>query len=259
MKKEENNNNKVKIKKLKISKLYYEMNPFYDPQIKLKIAENLFLNNCIKNNFSLKEKNTDKGSFKKYNLRDIKYVHDFAIGKRPLNELNLNIKQKKINIQQNNINNLLITSLKSPRYSYKFIQLKINDNKNNYDDNNQFEKIMTNKKTYINKFKSNFSSENFENKLLKQTLNKNNIHMNLLENNFNYDLNKNMLNDKSYINYDSTKYYRSNMILHKKTKKYIIPSFECNKSKELKDLYSLKQFEMKEIEERMKLKPFIYK
>ena len=253
MKKEKNNQNKLKIKKLKISKLFYEMSPLYEPKIKLKIIEELFSNKFINNNLSQREKRIDKNTFQTYNLKGLKYVHDFSIGKVPIKKCNANIKIKKTNSPQNNINNLLITSLKTPKYYNKYLKLNINDNKKNNDDNIQFEKINNIKNDYINKFKSNFSSENFENQLLKKTLNKNNINFSLLENNSNYDFNYNKLN------YNNSKYYRSNMILPKITKKNIIPSFSYNRSKEIKDLYSLKQYEMKEIEERMKLKPFIYK
>lgn len=48
------------------------------------------------------------------------------------------------------------------------------------------------------------------------------------------------------------------MILPKITKKYIMPSFENNKSKEINDIISLKQYEMKEVEESIKVKPFIH-
>ena len=97
---------------------------------------------------------------------------------------------------------------------------------------------------------------------------KKNLSLNYLDKNFSYESennsNNNIENNKNnYINnynfnYGIKKYYKSRMILPKITKKYIMPSFENNKSKEIKDIFYLKQYQMKEIEESLKLRPFVH-
>ena len=248
----ERNNNK-KIKKIKISNLFYQMNPLRDPNVKIKLIENLFLNNCIQNNLEQKENHpmSERKDLPKIKIKNLKNVHGFCTGKTPLTLKKNNIKNIHIilnhdnsnknsisndsNIQQKKDKNLLITSLILPQ-----------DNKNfNIQINNSIGNKIQNKFSRINKNKYHINM-------------KKNINLNLLEKNNNSENENNYIYKRNSSIYDIKRYYRSNMILPKITKKYIMPSFENNKSKEINDIISLKQYEMKEIEESIKVKPFIH-
>ena len=248
--------NIIKINKLKISKLFYEMNPLRDPKERLKIAEDLFLNNCIQNNLQ-KEKQSlsERKKFPKLNIKNLKYIYDYTNRNIPT------INKKNNHFAKNLSQNFLITSLKLPISNIKYRKIKIINkiNKNSFKIDRQLEKRIK-PKINLNKIESNFNKyncEDFENENLKDIFNKNEkISLNILNNNFSYESSDNNIIRNN--NYDIKKYYRSNMVLPKITKKYIKPLFENNKSKEIKDLFSLKQYQIKEIEEKIKTKPFIY-
>ena len=256
MKNDENNNernNNKKINKLKISNLFYQMNILRDPNVKIKLIENLFINNCIKNNIEQKENHpmSERKNLPKIKIKHLKYVHDFCTGRTPLTLKKNNIKNIRIilnpdinnknsisndsNIQQKKDKNLLITSLILPQ-----------DNKNfNIQINNSIGNKIKNKFSRINKNKYHINM-------------KKNLSLNLLEKNNNSENDNTYFYKRNSSIYDIKRYYRSNMILPKITKKYIMPSFENNKSKEINDIISLKQYEMKEVEESIKVKPFIH-
>ena len=268
--KNEDNQKKIKINKLKISNLFFEMNPLREPKIRIKLAEDLFLNNFLQNNFPLREyySLSDRKQNHKFDLQKIKYAYDFSTGQIASKNYQNNINKINtiMNIQNNNPNNnFLITSLKLSINNNKFLKNKIKDDEKKQ--NNYFHKKYKmidkgiQKGSYLNKNKSNLNkliAENMLNKKIKDIkyINmKRNLSLNCLEKNINNNYENNYIINN---NYDIRKYYRNNMILPKITKTYLMPSFENNKSKEIKDLYSLKQYEMKEIEESMKLKPFIH-
>ena len=250
-----------KINKLSISKLYFKMNPLHDPKIRLKLVEDLFLSNCIKKNLSQRDNNafSEIKRLKKYNIKELKYAYDFSTGISN-NSIQNNINANTTNIINKNTDNILITSLKKNKY------LKINNSSLKYKNyftkkNNLINKgIQT--KLDLNKFKCNLNKID-DNKKIKK-----NLSLNYLDKNFSYESennsNNNIENNKNnYINnynfnYGIKKYYKSRMILPKITKKYIMPSFENNKSKEIKDIFYLKQYQMKEIEESLKLRPFVH-
>lgn len=258
------NNEEPKYKKLSISKLFFKMNPLYDPKIRLKIAENIFLNYCIKNNLSQRENNSfsQRKKLQKYDLKKIKYAYDFSIGQLSKSSIQSNNNSSITNILNKNKNKILITSLKNNKF------LRMNDSSSKhkkyyYKKNNLIKKgIQT--KSYVNKLKSNLNKiKDNENKAIKK-----NLSLNCLEKNFSYEGESNcniynISNNNNYIskchyNFDFHNNSKSNAFLPKITKKYVIPFFENNKSKEIKDIFSLKQYQMKEIEESLKLKPFVY-
>lgn len=251
----------IKINKLKISKLFYEMNPLRDPKERLKIAEELFLNNCVQNNLSQREKNafSERKKLPKLNLQNIKNVYNFSNRNNQINKNN--------NITKSLSEKFLITSLKIPKNSIKYLKNKnnFNKNKNNKDfhkNYSQYKKVIIHKNC-MNKNEldfNKFKGKDFENEILKDTLNKQKTSFNMLNNYYSYEnsLDENNITPRNNIKYDIKKYYRSNMILPKITKQFIKPLFENNKSKEIKDIFSLKQYQIKEIEEKLKLKPFIY-
>ena len=253
--------NKIKKNKLKISKLYYQMNPLRDPKLRSKLAEDIFLNNCIQNNLSQKENHSfsDRKKYPKINIDSIKYAYDFSTKQVPINtnETTINNINPKYNTKE-----FLITSLQLlPKNKFKYIKIKknnelIKNNNNNIDINGH-------KKYCLNKIKSKSIIKQLNNKKIEDKIN-NNIYKNISLNNydkdykFNCDSKNNSMFHKINNNYDIKKYYRNNMILPKITKKYILPSFENIKSKEIKDIISLKQYQMKVVEESIKLKPFFH-
>ena len=257
------NINKIKIDKLKVTKLFYEMNPLRDPKIRLKIAEDIFLNNCIRNNLSQRENHSlsDRKKFPKINIDSIKYAYNFSTKQTPINT----IYNKDININniysKYNAKDILITSLKIlPKNRFKYIKNKKNNeikkSNNNVDNNAQ-------KKYCLNKIKPKSIIKQLNNKKIEGTLNVNAIKKKLSLNSFDKDYTFNLDSNNHCLfyrsnNYDIKKYYRSNMVLPKITKKYILPSFENNKSKEIKDIFTLKRYQMKVIEESLKLKPFLH-
>ena len=164
----------------------------------------------------------------KYNIKNIRIILNPDIN-------NKNSISNDSNIQQKKDKNLLITSLILPP-----------DNKNfNIQINNSIGNKIKNKFSRINKNKYHINI-------------KKNLSLNLLEKNNNSENDNTYFYKRNSSIYDIKRYYRSNMILPKITKKYIMPSFENNKSKEINDIISLKQYEMKEIEESIKVKPFIH-
>ena len=258
------NINKIKIDKLKITKLFYEMSPLRDPKIRLKIAEGIYLNNCIKNNLSQKENYSlsDRKKYPKINIDSIKYAYNFSTKQTPINtiynkETNINNMHSKYNAKD-----ILITSLQLlPKHKFKYIKNKKNNEiiKNNI--NNADKNIL--KKYSLNKIKPKSIIKQLNNKKIEGKINNNDIKKNLSLKCFDKDYSFNLdSNNKPLFyrnnNYDINKYYRSNMVLPKITKKYILPSFENNKSKEIKDIFTLKQYQMKVVEESIKLKPFVH-
>ena len=222
----------VKINKLKISNLFYEMKPLREPNLKVKFLKNHFLNECIKKKIPLKEKSqiSERKSLPKIKIKKLKYVHDHSVGNMRTDNRSSSISPEK---------NVNYNSTASIRESLKNKYLILNTNntlrkkyKSKYIYRNR--EPLFNNKTSINYIieKKDCNINKFGNKKIKI--------LNLKKNKSN--LNKKMINRNN------------NNMLPKITKKFINPFL----SEEVKDIISLKQYEMREIGEALKMRPFIH-
>ena len=162
-----------KPKKFSISKLFFKMNPLRDPKMRLKIAEDMFLNKCIQNNLSQREYESfsERKKLQKYNLKKIKYAYDFSFGELSNNSIQKNINNININNILNNKSDILITSLNKKN---KYLSSSIHK-KHFYKKNNLIEKgIQT--KSYLNNLKSNLNKNNTHKIKKNLTLNCQEIH-----------------------------------------------------------------------------------
>ena len=114
--------------KMKISKLYYKMNPQRDPYNRILDIQNLFLTKCISND--LNRNNDENFKLKKEkNLKEIKDINDYY------NNLN---KDSKLSKENNNNYQISLNQEEVPYFNdYSTIfQTSIKMNQTNYKNKN---------------------------------------------------------------------------------------------------------------------------
>ena len=223
--------------RLKVSKLYYKMNPKRDPINRIKEIQDLFLNKCLSSSCNKSSKLDLK---QQKNIKDIQYVNE-------CHNKNLN--------KQNSVEDIIISDLND--YS-KFFPTSI--------------KIENNKESSNN----NFSSKNTGSDLPSVYFNSPNILNNIQENK---EVKKNIILkshsqilklDKVYCKAPLNRKY----VLGKRNRGWMFPKVYSGDNPKVKlsflkcdydfektrngSLGQLKEYEMKEVQNLMKLKPFVY-
>lgn len=253
--------------KMKISKLYYKMNPKRDPYNRILDIQNLFLSKCVSTN---KISDDNLKNKKKKNLSDIKDINEYY------NKINKNINEIKTQEEnQNHFNgysNFFQTSIKVNNENYKKknmseLESKINNNINSNLNSNIFNETSSNnynhsKETFnkpkiLNHSQSHSQVLRLDKTYYKYpTLNKKIYVLNhknktedigptkfSLSSNPSYFYNNNSPNNKNYPPFPKQNYLNFQF------------DFDIIKNS---TLGQLKQYQMKEIQNRKKLKPFIY-
>ena len=264
--------------KMKISKLYYKMNPKRDPYNRILDIQNLFLTKCISND--LNRNNDENFKLKKEkNLKEIKDINDYY------NNLN---KDSKLSKENNNNYQISLNQEEVPYFNdYSTIfQTSIKMNQTNYKNKNiscsesKFNNSNINSKVSSN-INYNNSSINYDKS--KSTFNKPKIlshshsHSYVLKLDKNYyncpSLNKKIyiLNHKKKLNntsrfslsnsssgyFNDSDISKINDYIPFAKQNYLNGQFDFDLSKKT-TLGQLKQYQMKEIQNRTKVKPFIY-
>jgi hypothetical protein len=260
--------------KMKISKLYYKMNPKRDPYNRILDVQHLFLSKCISN----KKENNDSKS-KEMKLKEIKNLNEYY------NSINRNMNNKYIDqmlLNQENIpyylndytSTIFPTSINVNNTCYKKRNIANSESKNNSKINcsNGNSKISSNRcnnsSIYINQSISTFNkpkkvlrSHSYIMQLDKtyyknSTLNKKVYLLNHQRRNINNVPGLCLSNTSSvYFNdSDMTKY---NDYIPFAKQSYLNGQFEFDYTKSLA-LGQLKQYQMKETQNRKKVKPFLH-
>ena len=225
--------------KLKVSKLYYKMNPKRDPVNRIKEIQELFLNKCLSSSYNKSSRLDAK--FQK-NIKDIQYINE-------CHNKNLNKNNSVENIFNNNFDD----------YSKFFpTSIKVENNKdntNNYSSSKNSETHMPS--VYFNNPNILNTKETKENNENKKNIVKS--HSQILK------------LDKTYCKAPLSRLY----VLGKRNKDWIFPrhfsnvedpkvkfsylqfDYDIEKTKN-GSLGQLKQYEMKESQNLMKPKPFVY-
>ena len=265
--------------KMKISKLYYKMNPKRDPYNRILDIQNLFLTKCIVGNIE-KDEEIHK-TIKDKNLKELKDINDYyntIIPKNKYKSDENNKFQLALNQEEvpyfNDYSTIFQTSIKvnnNTNYKNKNMSCsenKINNSKINRDNSNKGNSNIKNNSLYnYDQSKSDFNkpkilnhSHSYVVKLDKTyyknpTLNKKIYvlnHKNKIINNssrFSYSNNSTYFNDSDmaklseYMSFAKQNYLNGQF------------DFDLSKTKELRQL---KQYQIKEIQNRNKAKPFVY-
>jgi len=264
--------------KMKISKLYYKMNPKRDPYNRILDIQNLFLSKCIstnKNNEDEKQKikkdknlkelkdineyynhiskkNFDKDENTKYQYslyqEEVPYFNDYSsIFQTSIKINNTNYKSKNISCSDSKFNN---SNINISNINSKGSSNIINNSSNNYEQSRSTfnkPKILTHSHSYVVKLdKTYYKSPTLNKKIL--VLN----HKKKFNNSSRFSLS----NNSSYYFNDSdmAKFNEFNPFAKQN---YLNGQFDFDLSK-TKALGQLKQYQIKETQNRNKVKPFVY-
>ena len=260
--------------KMKISKLYYKMNPKRDPYNKILDIQNIFLTKCISNSLN-KNENSNLKIKKEKNLKEIKDINDYYNNiNKELKYNNEDEEKYQIALNQekvpyfNDYSTIFQTSIKINKTDYKSKNISCSESKFNNSNNNS--KVLSNIKNNnlsIDHSKSNFNrpkilahSHSYVLKLDKTyykypTLNKKLYILNHKKKINNISRFSFSNNSSGYFN-DSDMSKLNDYIPFAK-QNYLNRQFEFDLSKKI-TLGQLKQYQMKETQNRNKVKPFIY-
>ena len=252
--------------KMKISKLYYKMNPKRDPYNRILDIQNLFLSKCVS---PRKEKSQNQNS-----LKEIKDINEYynKISKNINYNLNDNNNQKEFPHYFNDFSNIFQTSIKVIGTKNEILSgtdRQNNNNSNNINNSNATSNLGNDSSNNSNRSKSIFNkpkilnhsrSHSYVLKLdktyyKKTTLNKKVYVLNHKDKKENNPSLINSSNSSCYLNYsDNIKY--NNYIPYSKPN-YLNIQFDVDLSQKAV-LGQLKQYQIKETQDRNKLKPFVY-
>ena len=263
--------------KMKISKLYYKMNPKRDPYNRILDIQNLFLTKCISTNLN---KNDDLKLKKEKDLKDLKDINEFynnINNNKNNNNYQLSLNQEEVPYFFNDYSSLFPTSIKVNNTNYKNKNIscsesKFNSNINLSDINNSMgssnrnnnnssinyepSKSTFNKPIILNKSHSHSYVLKLDKTYYKSpTLNKKVCvlnHKNKKTNN----ASKFNLSNSSFIFNDSdmTKY---NDYIPFAKQNYLNGQFDFDLSRKI-TLSQLKQYQIRETQNKNKVKPFVY-
>jgi hypothetical protein len=248
--------------KMKISKLYYKMNPKRDPYNKILDVKNFFLSKCVSvNKDNILEKKLDKQK----SLKDLRDLNDYY------NNLNKNGNQ------------ILLSPEDLPYYFNDYSNffptaIKINDNANNK--NLKLDKYGTFKTNDNSKFSTNIIDSTFNNNQSKKTKLLNHSHsyvikldktyyksptMNrkiyILNNKSRKDIENNSqtikLNNFSSIYFNDSDMSKYSEIIPLSRQNYLNDQFDFDNCKR-NTLNYLKQYQIKETQNKTKVKPFVH-
>lgn len=253
--------------KMKISKLYYKMNPKRDPYNRILDIQNLFLSKCVSP--ERKDKNHNQSSFK-----EIKDINDYynKINKNINYNLNDNNNQKEFPHYFNDFSNIFQTSINvygTKNDKSSGIEKQNNSNSNNINNSNATSNLGNDSSNNSNRSKSIFNKPKILNHshshsyVLKldrtyyksPTLNKKICVLNHKDKKENYPSLINSSSSSYFLNYSDNAKYK-NIIPFAKPN-YLNIQFDFDLSTKAV-LGQLKQYQIKEIQDRNKLKPFIH-
>ena len=268
--------------KMKISKLYYKMNPKRDPYNRILDIQNIFLSKCISNN---NNKNDEPKNKKDKNLKEIKDLNEYynninkSINNRS-NELNnypISLNQEEVPYFFNDYSDIFQTSIKVNNTNYKNKNVSCSESKFNI--NNNSSDIFSKRSSNVNNNNSSINYEQTKSTFNKaKILNKNNSHSYILKLDKTYykspTLNKKIcvLNPKKKKINNSSKFSLSNNsslffsdndmakyndYIPFAKQNYLNGQFDFDISKKI-TLTQLKQYQIKETQNRNKVKPFVY-
>ena len=247
--------------KMKISKLYYKMNPKRDPYNRILDIQNLFLSKCVSPERKEKSQNQN-------NLKEIKDINEYynKITKN-VNYNNDNNNQNELPHYFNDFSNIFQTSIKV--YGTKNEKFNGSEKQNNSNSNNINNSNAT----------SNLGNDSSNNSILNKPkiLNHSHSHSYVLKLDRTYykspTLNKKIYilnhkdkkeNNPSLVNSGNSSYYLNNNdninynnFIPFAKPNYLNDLFDFDLSKK-SVLGQLKQYQIKELQDRNKLKPFIH-
>ena len=266
--------------KMKISKLYYKMNPRRDPYNRILDIQNLFLSKCISTNINKNNEDEKQKLKKKNNLKELKDINEYYnnISKKNF-DIDENTKyQFSLNQEEvpyfNDYSSIFQTSIKINNTNYKSKNISCSDSKfnnskinmsninskgssniinnssNNYEQSRSTfnkPKILTHSHSYVVKLDKTYYKS--------PTLNKKILVLNHKKK-FNNSSRFSMSNNSSYYFNDSdmAKFNEFNPFAKQN---YLNGQFDFDLSK-TKALGQLKQYQIKETQNRNKVKPFVY-
>ena len=266
--------------KMKISKLYYKMNPRRDPYNRILDIQNLFLSKCISTNINKNNEDEKQKLKRKNNLKELKDINEYYnnISKKNF-DIDENTKyQFSLNQEEvpyfNDYSSIFQTSIKINNTNYKSKNISCSDSKfnnskinmsninskgssniinnssNNYEQSRSTfnkPKILTHSHSYIVKLDKTYYKS--------PTLNKKILVLNHKKK-FNNSSRFSMSNNSSYYFNDSdmAKFNEFNPFAKQN---YLNGQFDFDLSK-TKALGQLKQYQIKETQNRNKVKPFVY-
>jgi hypothetical protein len=253
--------------KMKISKLYYKMNPKRDPYNRILDIQNLFLSKCVSP--ERKDKNHNQSSFK-----EIKDINDYynKINKNINYNLNDNNNQKEFPHYFNDFSNIFQTSINvygTKNDKSSGIEKQNNSNSNNINNSNATSNLGNDSSNNTNRSKSIFNKPKILNHshshsyVLKldrtyyksPTLNKKICVLNHKDKKENYPSLINSSSSSYFLNYSDNAKYKNFIPFAKPN--YLNVQFDFDLSTKAV-LGQLKQYQIKEIQDRNKLKPFIH-
>ena len=245
--------------KMKISKLYYKMNPKRDPYNKILDVQNMFFSKCVSMN---QDKQSGNKIRKQRSLKDVRDMSDIYN-----KNMNKNRTQTIINVEDlpyyySDSSNIFQTALKiinntndknstkdknqtndNSKFSTNIIDSSINNQKSNK------QKTLNQSHSYVIKLdKTYYKSPTTHKKIyiLNKTKKENEKYQGIFKNNDNTTI---FFNDS-----DMSKY---NEIIPLSRQNYLIDNFDFDNSKK-STLTHLKQYQLRETQNKAKLKPFVY-
>jgi hypothetical protein len=267
--------------KMKISKLYYKMNPKRDPYNRILDIQNLFLSKCISTNINKNNEDEKQKLKKDKNLKELKDINEYYnnISKKNFDIVENTKYQFSLNQEEvpyfNDYSSIFQTSIKINNTNYKSKNISCSDSKfnnskinmsninskgtsniiNNSSNNNEQSKSMFNKPKILT------HSHSYVVKLDKTyykspTLNKKILVLNHKNKKFNNLSRFSLSNNSSYYFNDSDMATFNEFNPFAK-QNYLNGQFDFDLSK-TKALGQLKQYQIKETQNRNKVKPFVY-
>ena len=257
--------------KMKISKLYYKMNPKRDPYNRILDIQKIFLSKCVATNINKKE-DIEKNS-KEKKLKELKDINDYY---NTITKNNENTKyQYSLNQEEvpyfNDYSTIFQTSIKINHTNYKTKNISCSESKfnnskknnSNFGSSNLINNSSNNyeqSKSIFNKSKILSHSHSHVLKLDKTyyknpTLNRKICVLNHKKKFFNSSRFSLSNNSSCFFN-DSDMAKLSDYVPFAK-QNYLNGQFDFDISK-IKALGQLKQYQIKETQNRNKVKPFVY-
>ena len=249
--------------KMKISKLYYKMNPRRDPYNKIIDVQNFFLSKCVSLN---KNKNFENKFQKQKSLKELRNFNEYDIKFNQSGSQISKSPEDTLQFSNNDFSNIFQTSIKidNIKTNYKNLNLNNNEALQNIDNskinsniigpcfnNNAIKsRILNQSKSYVIKLDKTYYKIPTFNKKIYILNNRNKKESEKRKHIFRFSDNSSILFDDS----DMSKY---NEIIPLSRQNYLNEQFFFDNSKK-NTLSYLKRYQIKEIQNSRKIKPFIY-
>ena len=248
--------------KMKVSKLYYKMNPKRDPYNKILNVQNFIFSKCLSIN---KDKNLEQKLKKQKSLKDVREMSEYYNNNINRNRSQTIINPEDIPYYSNDSSNIFQTALKiCSNTNIKNSTLdKINSRLNQTNDNSKISSnIINSSLNHSNKQKSLIQSHSYIIKLDKTYYKSPNNNRKI------YILNKNRreteknqgifrINKYSTICFNDSDMSKYSEIIPLSRQNYLNDQFNFDNSART-TLTHLKQYQIRETQNKAKIKPFVY-